>query len=254
MKSPTTEAKAVPRDEILGQVGRILASPLFAASERSSALLKFLVEQSLNKDTARLKEYTIGADGLGKGPSCDPRTDPIVRAEASRLRARLEKYYATEGLSDPVIVTLPKGSYVPRFHARPEGRATIRAGARPRLVSERFAWFGLGIVVAACAFVIVAWSYWQAPQQNIPVSVAVLPFTNMSGDPSQEFFSDGMAEEINSALASIPNLRVVARTSAFQFKNQNRDVHTIAQALHATHLVEGSVRKSGTRVRITAEL
>jgi TolB-like protein len=126
--------------------------------------------------------------------------------------------------------------------------------AKPRVVSKRFVWLGMGVVAAACAFILVAWNYWSTPHQATPVSVAVLPFANMSGDPSQEFFSDGMAEEINSALASVPNLRVVARTSAFQFKNQNRDVHAIAQVLHATHLVEGSVRKSGTRVRITAEL
>jgi TolB-like protein len=98
------------------------------------------------------------------------------------------------------------------------------------------------------------WSYWRVSAQDTPLSVAVLPFVNMSGDASQEFFSDGIAEEINTALARIPNLRVVARSSAFQFKNQNRDVHAIAQALHATHLIEGSVRKIGTRVRITAEL
>lgn len=253
MVSPNTEANAVPRDQILGQLERILTSPPFAASERSWALLKFLVEQSLTKDAGRLKEYTIGVEGLGRGPSFDPRTDPIVRAEASRLRVRLERYYATEGLSDAVIVTLPKGSYVPRFQFRPEGRATISTGAKTRLVSERFVWFGMG-VAAACAFILVVWSYLHAPQQGVPVSVAVLPFANMSGDSTQEYFSDGMAEEINSALASVPNLRVVARTSAFQFKNQNRDVHAISRALHATHLVEGSVRKSGTRVRITAEL
>src|SRR5215470_10058852 len=110
MGSPNSEAEAVPRDQILDQLERILRSPAFAASERASTLLKFLVEQTLNSDAARLKEYTIGVEGLGKGHSFDPRTDPIVRAEASRLRARLEKYYATDGLSDPVVMNLPKGS------------------------------------------------------------------------------------------------------------------------------------------------
>src|SRR5438105_5726908 len=86
------------------------------------------------------------------------------------------------------------------------------------------------------------------------VSVAVLPFENLSADPEQEFFSAGMTEEITSALAKIPDLRVVARTSAFQFKDQKRDIRAIAQALHATHFVEGSVRKAGMRLRITAQL
>jgi adenylate cyclase len=86
------------------------------------------------------------------------------------------------------------------------------------------------------------------------ISVAVLPFANLSDDRQQEFFSDGMTEEITAALAKIPDLRVVARTSAFEFKGQNSDIQGIGQKLHATHLIEGSVRKAGTRLRITAQL
>ncbi len=76
----------------------------------------------------------------------------------------------------------------------------------------------------------------------------------MSGDASQEFFSDGMTEEITSALAKVPDLRVVARTSAFQFKGEKNDIRSVGQSLNATHLIEGSVRKEGDRVRITAQL
>jgi TolB-like protein len=86
------------------------------------------------------------------------------------------------------------------------------------------------------------------------ISLAVLPFANMSGDPGQEYFSDGVTEEINAALAKVPDLHVVARTSAFQFKGQNQDVRVVGQALGASHLIEGSVRKLGDRVRIAAQL
>src|SRR5205085_1112431 len=86
------------------------------------------------------------------------------------------------------------------------------------------------------------------------ISIAVLPFANMSGDVNQEFFSDGMTEEITSALAKVPDLRVVARTSAFQFKGEKQDARSVGHALNATHLIEGSVRKEGDRVRITAQL
>jgi TolB-like protein len=86
------------------------------------------------------------------------------------------------------------------------------------------------------------------------ISLAVLPFANLSSDPEQEFFSDGMTEEITSALAKVADLRVVARTSAFEFKGQNRDIKTMGEQLGATHLIEGSVRKAGTRVRITVQL
>jgi TolB-like protein/Tfp pilus assembly protein PilF len=76
----------------------------------------------------------------------------------------------------------------------------------------------------------------------------------MSGDASQEFFSDGMTEEITAALAKVPNLRVIARTSAFQFKGQRQDLRVVGQALGTNHLIEGSVRRVGDRVRITAQL
>ncbi len=86
------------------------------------------------------------------------------------------------------------------------------------------------------------------------ISVAVLPFANVTGDGNQDFFSDGITDEISGALSKIPDLRLVARTSAFQFKGQNRDIQAIGLQLHATHLIEGSVRKAGNRVRISAEL
>ena len=85
-------------------------------------------------------------------------------------------------------------------------------------------------------------------------SVAVLPFVNMSADPAQEFFSDGIAEEILNRLAQFPDLKVAARTSAFQFKGKNLDIAEIGKRLKVSHVLEGSVRKQGTRLRITAQL
>jgi adenylate cyclase len=105
---------------------------------------------------------------------------------------------------------------------------------------------------AVAAFALAAWLLW--PAKPAEVSVAVLPFENLSGDPNQEFFSDGMTEEITAALAKVPGIKVIGRTSAFQFKSKDRDLAAIGQALHATHLIEGSVRKDGNQVRITAQL
>ena len=85
-------------------------------------------------------------------------------------------------------------------------------------------------------------------------SIAVLPFVNMSSDPEQEYFSDGLAEELLNRLAQNNNLRVAARTSAFQFKGKNLDVAEIGRQLKVENVLEGSVRKSGNRLRITAQL
>ncbi len=87
-----------------------------------------------------------------------------------------------------------------------------------------------------------------------PKSIAVLPFVNMSTDIENEFFSDGIAEEILNVLASIPDLKVAARTSAFAYKGTNTKISQIAEELGVNHVLEGSVRKAGNQVRVTAQL
>jgi eukaryotic-like serine/threonine-protein kinase len=87
-----------------------------------------------------------------------------------------------------------------------------------------------------------------------PPSIAVLAFANLSADKENEYFGDGLAEEIINALAQVPGLKVIARTSAFAFKGKNEDVRRIAQALSVNHVLEGSVRRAGDRVRVTAQL
>jgi len=100
----------------------------------------------------------------------------------------------------------------------------------------------------------------EAVRPNSPTSAArrpaivVLPFANLSSDPDREFFADGITEEIINALTQIGNLRVVARTSAFSFKGKQIDLRTIGASLNVTTVLEGSVRKSGNRVRIVAQL
>jgi eukaryotic-like serine/threonine-protein kinase len=85
-------------------------------------------------------------------------------------------------------------------------------------------------------------------------SIAVLPFDNMSGDKDNEYFSDGLAEEIINALAQLPSLKVIARTSAFAFKGKQEDIRRIAETLGVDHVLEGSVRRAGQRIRVTAQL
>ncbi len=91
------------------------------------------------------------------------------------------------------------------------------------------------------------------PEEKQP-SIAVLPFANMSGDKDQEYFSDGLAEEIINALAQIPGLKVIARTSSFAFRGKEQDITQIAETLRVATILEGSVRRAGSRVRITAQL
>src|SRR5881394_2354899 len=101
------------------QLEKIVTSVTFQGAQRAIRLLQFLVEQTLSGQASTLKGFTLGVDGLGRGPSFDPRTDSIARVEASRLRSRLKLYYAKDGALDSVHIVLPKGSYVPIFEPRP---------------------------------------------------------------------------------------------------------------------------------------
>ena len=92
------------------------------------------------------------------------------------------------------------------------------------------------------------------PMQPPVRSIAVLPFANLSGDPENEYFGDGLAEELLSLLGSVKGLRVASRTSAFVFKNSKTDLRTIGQTLNVQNVLEGSVRKAGNRIRVTAQL
>jgi len=94
----------------------------------------------------------------------------------------------------------------------------------------------------------------QADLTSLAPSIAVLPFANMSGDPEQEYFADGVAEEILNALSRISQLQVRGRTSSFYFKGRNEDLQSIAAQLNVDHILEGSVRKDGDKVRITVQL
>ena len=120
------------------------------------------------------------------------------------------------------------------------------------------------IVLAASLLAVAGLSWLAAPTKqkaatpavvvSAPKFIAVLPFADMSEDKSQESFADGMAQELIDALAGIPQLTVIGRTSSFSFKGSHDDVRVIGEKLGATHLIEGSVRRSGDRIRISAQL
>jgi TolB-like protein len=153
--------------------------------------------------------------------------------------------------------------------------STPRTIARSTLPKTRAVGVAVSLLlIVAAAFAVIKFSPWQidtvkatsvpavaeppkvaaAPFKPPPHSIAVLPFVNISGDPTQDYFSDGVTEELLNALARLDKLKVVARTSSFMFKGQNIDIATIARRLNVGTILEGSVRKAGTTVRITVQL
>jgi adenylate cyclase len=114
--------------------------------------------------------------------------------------------------------------------------------------------YGLMLALAMGGLGWLLWSRLATPPPAVYESIAVLPFANLSGDPDNDYFSDGMAEELLNLLAQVPGLQVAARTSSFAYKGQNIDVREIGRVLSVDTVLEGSVRRSGQRVRITAQL
>jgi TolB-like protein/tetratricopeptide (TPR) repeat protein len=138
-------------------------------------------------------------------------------------------------------------------------RQPVRGVSRPKVSL----WAIIAVILIAASAYLAITHYWDsrhaAPPQalafNPPAhSIAVLPFLNMSGDKEQEYFSDGLTEELLNSLAAVTELQVAARTSAFSFKGTNTDIGTIARRLNVGAVLEGSVRRSGNTVRITTQL
>ena len=101
---------------------RMIGSDVFSRSPQLGAFLRFVVEAVLHGKADRIKAYTIGVEVLRRDTKFDPQLDPIVRVEATRLRRAIERYYAGPGATDPIIIDLPRGSYVPTFRRREMAR------------------------------------------------------------------------------------------------------------------------------------
>jgi len=215
----------MPASEVRAQLNRILAAEAFVSSQRLCRFLRFIVERTLDAEVERLKEFVVAMEVFDRDETYDPSIDSIVRVEARRLRTKLKAYYEGPGSQDPVLITLRPGSYVPVFSPLAAGSPAEPAGPAAAL----------------------------SHAEEGDLTVAVLPFVNMSPEPDQDYFCDGITEEIINALTALRDLSVVARTSAFQFKGQAVDVREVGQRLGARVVVEGSVRKAGDQLRITAQ-
>jgi serine/threonine-protein kinase len=224
------QALPPPREVILKQLERMRASETFAGAERSRAFLKFLVEQTLANQADRLKEYTIGSEALGRGESFDPRTDPIVRAEASRLRSRIERYYATNGTADTVLITLPKGSYVPQFEFRSALGGTLTeagetGGHRASIWFDRLVWFAIGGVAAA---VVVGSALWVREPTRPGPELGTLQFQMELGSGSLSLGSDHGTDLTLSPDGS--RIVFVVRESDGQLRLVTRDVEEFGES------------------------
>jgi len=174
----TSAANEKPSQKVVQQaLDRMLASATFQQVDRLKRFIAFIVSEALAGRGDQLKEYVIGVQVFGKEVAFDPRTDPIVRVQARRLRTRLARYYREEGQNTEVVIDLPKGGYVPVFK-RAERAPVIRRSVGATLVSQN--------------------------------TVAVLPFADHSPAGELDYFSRGLREEVIHNLAKFETLRVLA--------------------------------------------
>jgi TolB-like protein len=233
------------REELLREeLSRVLSSACFAHSDGVSKLLRFLVERHIEGRDDALKESVIGVEVFGRRPDYDPKLDSTVRTAAVRLRARLGKYYSTEGSQDPFEIEVPKGGYVPRF--RPRAVPPRHAAGSRRL------WLSAGL--AGAAIVTIATGVLWARRVQAPIPIAVLPLMNLSEDSRNEYFADGLTDEIIRNLSIIDGLSVRSQTSSFALKGKPRNLQEVGNQLKVDYVVEGSVARSGQQVRIDAQL
>lgn len=236
-------------EQVLAALGRIVESKGFAGAGRLPGFLKHLVETALGGEAERLKESVLGVEAFQREAGFDPRTDPIVRVEARRLRSRLEEYYAGPGAADEVRILLPKGGYVPVFVLRTAG-----ADLTPMPRGWR-----LAAIIGVLAVAGIGLGWWQSRTmrriaQAPAATVAVLPFNNVGGEAENEYFSEGLTEEIIDRLARVPGLKVVSRSRMAQFRGKAAGLEEVASKVGASVVVEGSVRRQGERLRVVARL
>ena len=216
-----------PKPEaIRDQLERILDSAEFKASDKQRKFLSFVVYETLKDRASQLKGYTIAVAVYGRPEGFDPQVDPIVRVEAGRLRRALERYYLTAGKNDPVRIKIPKGGYVPTFQGVP-----IPPSGAQTPTSE--------------------------PEDSVPAAgptIAVMPLLNLTGDEDQDYFTDGLTEELTAELARYQEFQVIAAQSTLRFKGRKVNLKEISRDLGVRFLLTGSIRKDLKTVKVAIRL
>jgi TolB-like protein/Tfp pilus assembly protein PilF len=256
----------------------VLVSDAFKGSKRSQDFLQLVVEHVLAGRLDSLRERTLGAEMFGRRIDYDTANDAVVRVKASEVRKKLTQYYQNLSVSPAVRIALPSGSYVPQFYFEsplvasaaspippypesvsdgqedPSGDTlqTQRQVARPPWLLPSLSVLGVVLLVLAGSWGFMRWKNFFADHHIR--SIAILPLVNLSGDPTQEYFADGMTEELTAELGQVNSLRVISRTSTMTYKGTKKTLPEIARELNVDGIVEGSVEREGNRVRVTIQL
>lgn len=211
----------MPAQDCRDQLARILSSADFDATDRERRFLGHVVEETLAGRGDRIKAYSIAVEVFGRDSSFDPQSDPIVRVEAGHLRRAIERYYLTAGHADPVLITIPKGGYVPNFSFRslpgptdqqheeaPKPAPSLRRWrTKPQLALA-------GMMLVAIAAILVWWGASRSLSPNRPEVPRLLVdwFDDLAGSGAPGALPRGLTQEVISQLSKFRDIVVVQPT------------------------------------------
>jgi TolB-like protein/Tfp pilus assembly protein PilF len=268
------EFGSLTAEQIRDELERVLASRDFAKSKRLNKFLRYIVEESIAGRGDKLNEYTIGQDVFDRGDTFDPQTNSVVRVEASRLRAKLERYFETREHEAVLRISLPSGGYRPEFEPQRVDRrmeqgtpANLAVKKAPPIRAWLVALTAAALLSTAAAVTLTAFHAsdilpWESSRQSSIDEVkppktnrlVVLPLRNVSDGLDEDYLSDGITQALIARLAQKTTYRVISATSAMAYKNDTRPLLEIANELDVDRVVEGSIMRVGDHVRITAKL
>ena len=221
-KEDAAESRAETRkdsdERIVAQLDRLLSSKVFRQADRLKRFLTYTINETMAGRGEQLKEFVIGSEVFDKGPAFDPRSDPIVRVQARRLRAQLARYYREEGQADEILIELPKGGYTPIF--KPFRGVVPKRTALSPLVNRN--------------------------------TILMTPFADHSEAGDQGYFCAGLSQEMIHKLTGLDTIRLVAWSKSDA--DRDSDPRVAAARDNAALILTGSVRKAGADMRIVANL
>src|SRR5215207_272442 len=233
---------AASEADIRRQLERILGHSAFDASVRMRTFLAYVVEEALAGRGDRIKAFSIAQDVFGRDASFDAHSDPLVRVEAGHLRRSLERYYLKAGGTDPIVIEIPKGSYVPTFTVRGPPSS---AASSPGRGSWRWAVGAACAVVAAIALATLIYMQLQTARPASPdlPRLVVVPFTTPDKENGSEAIARGLTNEVLTQLARFKDLVVIVGTHASQ-----------QPEAQARYMLEGDITLAGEKIRMLARV
>jgi eukaryotic-like serine/threonine-protein kinase len=215
---------------VASELERIAASPSFRKADRCVRLLRYVTGLALEGRGGELKEYSLGISVFERPDSFDPRTDPVVRLEARRLRLKLAEYYQQEGLEDPVVIELPKGAYVPHFRVRLEP-AEPAPPARPSILI----WVAAAAVAIGLSLAVWYALHRRAERPVARASIAVLGFRDLSSSAETSWIDPAVSELMNIELGAGQQLRTLPPDNVARMQ---RELSVTPQSAYPAQVLE----------------